>query len=191
MVYIYNNSCKMQVEKTPLKDCFIITPTVHADSRGYFLESFNQEKFNKALQTNINFVQDNESKSSKGVLRGLHFQTEKYAQAKLVRVSQGSVLDVCVDIREESPTFGKHFSIVLNTENKKQLFIPRGFAHGFLVLEDQTVFNYKCDNYYNKASEGGIIYNDKTINIDWNFSEEKLIISEKDLQLPTFVTLFK
>ena len=181
----------MLVEETYLKDCFVITPQVYPDSRGYFMESFNQEAFNKALQTNTTFIQDNESKSSKGVLRGLHFQTGVHAQAKLVRVTQGSVLDVCVDIREASPTFGKYFSVVLDAIHKKQLFVPRGFAHGFLVLEDHTVFNYKCDNYYNKTAEGGIIYNDKTINIDWNFPEEGLIFSEKDLKLPTFEKLFK
>lgn len=181
----------MLVEETYLKDCFVITPQVFTDSRGYFMESFNQQAFNKAINTNINFVQDNESKSSKGVLRGLHFQTGAYAQSKLVRVTQGSVLDVCVDLREQSPTFGKSFSVVLSANNKKQLFVPRGFAHGFLVLENQTVFNYKCDNYYHKPSEAGIIYNDKHININWNFSEEELILSEKDLQLPTFEKLFK
>ncbi|MGB1307421.1 MAG: dTDP-4-dehydrorhamnose 3,5-epimerase [Oceanihabitans sp.] len=181
----------MQVEETNLKGCFVITPEVYADSRGYFMESFNQEKFNKAINNQTTFVQDNESKSSKGVLRGLHFQKGENAQAKLVRVTQGSVLDVCVDLREESPTFGSYFSIVLNAIQKKQLFVPRGFAHGFLVLENNTVFNYKCDNYYNKAAEGGIIYNDKTLNIDWNFPEEALIFSNKDLKLPTFETLFK
>ncbi|WP_452227222.1 dTDP-4-dehydrorhamnose 3,5-epimerase [Lacinutrix cladophorae] len=181
----------MLVEETYLKDCFVITPKVHLDSRGYFMESFNQETFNKAIQNKIVFVQDNESKSSKGVLRGLHFQTGAHAQAKLVRVTQGSVLDVCVDLRETSPTFGKYFSVVLDAIQKKQLFIPRGFGHGFLVLEDHTVFNYKCDNYYNKSAEAGIIYNDKTINIDWGFPREALIFSEKDLQLPTFEKLFK
>jgi len=181
----------MRAEETHLKDCFVITPEVYLDSRGYFMESFNQETFNKALQTNTVFVQDNESKSSRGVLRGLHLQTGVHGQAKLVRVTQGSVLDVCVDLRKDSPTFGEHFSIVLDAIDKKQLFVPRGFAHGFVVLEDQTVFNYKCDNYYNKASESGIIYNDATINIDWNLPEEAFILSDKDLELPTFEKLFK
>ncbi len=181
----------MRAEETHLKDCFVITPEVYLDSRGYFMESFNQETFNKVLQTNTVFVQDNESKSSRGVLRGLHLQTGVHGQAKLVRVTQGSVLDVCVDLRKDSPTFGEHFSIVLDAIDKKQLFVPRGFAHGFVVLEDQTVFNYKCDNYYNKASESGIIYNDATINIDWNLPEEAFILSDKDLELPTFEKLFK
>lgn len=175
----------MRVEETYLKGCFVITPNVIKDQRGYFFESFNKEVFENKTGLKVNFVQDNESLSSKGVLRGLHFQVGDYAQAKLVRVIKGSVLDVCVDLRKDSPTFGGHFSITLDAIEKRQLFIPRGFAHGFLVLENNTIFSYKCDNYYNKASERGIIYNDKTLNIDWGFPSKKLTLSEKDKNLPT------
>ncbi len=178
----------MIVEETYLKGCFVITPKVFEDERGYFFENFNKKIFEKETGVVIDFVQDNQSLSSKGVLRGLHFQSGKFEQAKLVRVIKGSVLDFCVDLRKDSPTFGKHFSIILDVVEKKQLFIPRGFAHGFLVLEDNTIFSYKCDNYYNKASEKGIIYNDETLNIDWKFSKENLILSEKDRALPTFKT---
>ncbi|MFD1615861.1 dTDP-4-dehydrorhamnose 3,5-epimerase [Gelatiniphilus marinus] len=178
----------MTVEETYLKGCFTITPKVIKDERGYFFESFNKAQFEAQTGIFANFVQDNQSQSSKGVLRGLHFQTGKYSQAKLVRVITGSVLDVCVDLRQESLTFGKHFSIVLDAKVNKQLYIPKGFAHGFLVLEDHTIFSYKCDNYYNKASEKGIIYNDKTLNIDWNFPTENLILSKKDKALPTLET---
>ena len=181
----------MTVKETNLKGCYIIKPKIFNDQRGYFFESFNLNKFNELTNSNIAFVQDNESCSSKGVLRGLHYQEYEYAQAKLVRVIKGSVLDVVVDIRENSPTFGEHFSIELSAENKTQLFIPRGFAHGFLVLEDQTIFSYKCDNYYNKAAERGIIFNDITLKIDWQFNISELILSEKDKELPTFETLFK
>lgn len=181
----------MTVEKTPLKDCFVITPKVFRDDRGYFFESFNQREFEKKTGLSINFVQENQSKSHKNVLRGLHFQEGEHAQAKLVSVIHGKVLDVIVDIRKDSKTFGNHFSIILDSINKKQLFIPRGFAHGFLALEDNTVFNYKCDNYYNKNSEKGMIYNDAYLNIDWNYSKEKYILSEKDIKLPTFKSLFK
>lgn len=174
----------MYVVETKLKGCFIIQPTIFNDSRGYFFESFNQEKFNKAVGQNINFVQDNESFSSKGVLRGLHFQTGVYAQAKLVRVVKGKVLDVAVDIRKKSITFGQHISVELSADNKKQLFVPRGFAHGFVVLSDTAIFSYKCDNFYNKEAEKGIIYNDKDLNIDWQLKNEDFIISDKDLILP-------
>lgn len=180
----------MKVEETYLKGCYVITPTVFEDERGYFYESFNADAFKQATNINVNFVQDNVSKSSKGVLRGLHFQKGTHAQAKLVKVIKGSVLDVCVDIRKDSITFGKHFSIVLNELNKKQLYVPRGFAHGFHVLEDNTIFSYKCDNYYNKEAEGGILYNDKQLNIDWSISNQ-IILSEKDKNLPTFKILFQ
>ena len=149
------------------------------------MESFNQAVFKEGLNRDINFVQDNESYSSKGVLRGLHYQKGDYAQAKLVRVIKGKILDVVVDLRADSPTFSKHMSIELSEDNKTQLFIPRGFAHGFLVLSDTAIFSYKCDNFYNKASEGGIIYNDKDLNIDWKLDEKEFIVSEKDLELPT------
>jgi dTDP-4-dehydrorhamnose 3,5-epimerase len=173
----------MLVENTNLKDCFIIQPKVMYDNRGYFFESFNKKAFKKFTGIEIDFVQDNQSESSKGVLRGLHFQIGDYEQAKLVRVIKGSVLDVCVDLRQNSETYLKHFSLVLSDENKKQLFIPKGFAHGFVVLEDDTIFSYKCDNYYHKESERGIIYNDTDLDIDWILNEQELIVSEKDQAL--------
>lgn len=176
----------MLVKETNLKGCYILQPKIFKDKRGYFTESFNQKTFNQLTGLSVNFVQDNESQSSRGVLRGLHFQKGEFAQAKLVRVVKGSVLDVAVDLRLNSDTFGKHFSIILSGTNKTQLYIPRGFAHGFVVLEDNTIFNYKCDNYYNKASEGGIIYNDKNLNIDWSLPKTDLIISDKDLMLSSF-----
>ncbi len=181
----------MKVEETYLKGCYIITPKVFKDDRGYFLETFNEKLFLKETGIKTDFVQDNLSKSSKGVIRGLHFQVGTSAQAKLVQVIEGKVLDVCVDLRKNSPTFGKYFSIYLDGLNKQQLYVPRGFAHGFIVLENNTIFSYKCDNYYDKASESGIIFNDKTLNIDWGFSEEEMIISEKDKNLLTFKNLFK
>ena len=181
----------MKIKETYLKGCFVISPNVIEDERGYFFESFNYQSFKNLTGIDQNFVQDNQSKSSCGVLRGLHYQTGDYAQAKLVRVIKGKVLDVCVDIRAGSDTFGKYFSIILDDIEKKQLYIPRGFAHGFLVLEDETIFSYKCDNYYNRSSEKGILYSDPTIRIDWNFPEEKLILSNKDKHVPTFETIFK
>ncbi|WP_323787445.1 dTDP-4-dehydrorhamnose 3,5-epimerase [Psychroserpens sp.] len=180
----------MKVEETQFEGCFIISPKIFRDERGYFFESFNKARFQKLTGINVEFVQDNQSKSSKGVLRGLHFQAGPYEQAKIVTVINGSVLDVCVDLRPNSKSFGKHFSMILDGIDKKQLFIPRGFAHGFLVLEDETVFSYKCDNYYNQDSERGIIYNDKTLNIDWLNKTEDLILSDKDSKLPTFESLF-
>ena len=181
----------MTVEDIYLKGCFIITLPIFKDERGYFTESFNKYNFEKLTGIHTNFVQDNLSKSSKGVLRGLHFQTGKNAQAKLVQVIKGKVLDVCVDIRDESPTYGQYFSIILDDIKKKQLYVPRGFAHGFLVLEDDTIFSYKCDNYYNKEAERGIIYNDEILSINWNYPEDELIISSKDMQLPAFKNVFK
>ncbi len=174
----------MRVEQTPLKDCFIIHDTVFEDERGYFFESFNKQRFYKETGLDINFVQDNQSRSVRGVLRGLHFQTGDAAQAKLVRVLRGEVLDVAVDIRRSSPTFGLYYSVVLSESSRTQFFIPRGFAHGFVVLSQQADFFYKCDNYYNKASEGGVIYNDAEINIDWQIKNEELIVSKKDMELP-------
>lgn len=176
----------MKATETFLKGCFVITPSIYQDGRGYFSETFNSKAFKDLVGFDVNFVQDNESMSSKGVLRGLHFQKGIYAQAKLVRVIKGSVLDVVVDLRAQSETYGKHFSIELSEENKTQLFVPRGFAHGFLVLENETIFSYKCDNFYNKASEGGIIYNDEQLGIDWRLSDDSLILSEKDKNLPNF-----
>lgn len=170
---------------TPISDCFIIEPKVILDERGYFMESFNEKTFQNGVGQEVHFVQDNQSFSTKGVLRGLHYQTGIHGQAKLVRVLSGEVLDVAVDIRPESLTFGKHVSVLLSGENQKQFFVPRGFAHGFLVLSETATFFYKCDNFYNKESEGGIIYNDATLNIDWQFPTDDLIISEKDTVLPS------
>lgn len=175
----------MNFIETKLQGCFIIEPKIILDERGYFMESFNENTFQKGIGKEVHFVQDNQSYSSKGVLRGLHYQTGDYAQAKLVRVLQGEVLDVAVDIRPNSPTFGQYEAILLSSENQKQFFVPRGFAHGFLVLSETATFFYKCDNFYNKESEGGITYNDKTIGIDWQFELENLIISEKDKVQPT------
>lgn len=169
---------------TKLEGCYIIEPKVIKDDRGYFMESFNENTFQKGIGQKIHFVQDNQSFSSKGVLRGLHYQLGEHSQAKLVRVLSGEVLDVAVDIRPNSKTFGEHVSVLLSADNQTQLFVPRGFAHGFLVLSETATFFYKCDNFYNKESEGGIIYNDKTINIDWGFPENELIISEKDKVQP-------
>jgi len=170
---------------TKLEGCFIIEPKIIKDERGYFMESFNEKTFQQGVNQEVHFVQDNQSYSSKGVLRGLHYQTGEHAQAKLVRVLEGKVLDVAVDIRPSSPTFGQYEAVLLSDENQKQFFVPRGFAHGFLVLSERAVFFYKCDNFYDKESEGGIIFNDKAINIDWNFPTEQLIISEKDKMQPT------
>lgn len=169
---------------TKLQGCFIIEPKVIQDERGYFMESFNEKAFQQGTGQPVHFVQDNQSFSSKGVLRGLHYQTGEHAQAKLVRVLHGEVLDVAVDIRPDSPTFGQYEAVILSSENQRQFFVPRGFAHGFLVLSERAVFFYKCDNFYNKESEGGIIFDDKTININWNFPTAELIISEKDKVQP-------
>ncbi len=176
----------MKVIKTNLEGCYVINPTVFEDDRGYFFESFNQNKFQELTGIQVSFVQDNQSYSSKGTLRGLHYQRADSAQAKLVRVISGKVLDVVVDIRPDSPTFGKTFSIELSAENKTQLFVPRGFAHGFVVLSETATFLYKCDNFYDKASEGGIYFADTTLNIDWKLPENELILSEKDKVLPAF-----
>lgn len=174
----------MIIKETKLKGCFIFEPKVFQDERGYFLESYNKKVFNDLIEQNIDFVQDNESFSSKGVLRGLHYQIGEFAQAKLVRVIKGTVLDIAVDIRKESKTFGKHVAIELSEDNKKQLFIPRGFAHGFIVLSNTAIFSYKTDNFYNKESEGGIIYNDPALNIDWQLPQDEFIVSGKDILLP-------
>ena len=176
----------MKVEHTILKDCFIITDTVFGDNRGYFFESFHKQKFFHHTGLDINFIQDNQSSSTKGVLRGIHFQTGENAQAKLVRVIKGEVLDVAVDLRPDSPTYGSYVSAILSDTNHKQFFIPRGFGHAFIVLSDEATFFYKCDNYYNKASEGGIIFNDPELAIDWQLPSSEILLSEKDLQLPSF-----
>ncbi len=174
----------MHIEHTKLADCYIIHNTVFTDSRGYFFESFNEGVFNKLTDLNIHFIQDNQSFSTKGVLRGLHFQQGSFAQAKLVRVISGHVLDVAVDIRVGSPTYGEHVAIELSADNNKQIFIPRGFAHGFVVLSDQAGFFYKCDNYYNKESEAGLLYNDPSLHINWMINEKELHLSEKDMMNP-------
>lgn len=163
----------------------IVEPTVFEDSRGYFFESYNQQLFQQQGVA-PNFVQDNQSKSSYGVIRGLHYQLHPHAQAKLVRVLEGAILDVAVDIRKASPTYGQHFALELSAENKKQLFIPEGFAHGFSVLSETAVVLYKCNTFYNKASEGGIRFNDPALAIDWKVDLSKAVISDKDLQLPDF-----
>jgi dTDP-4-dehydrorhamnose 3,5-epimerase len=169
----------MNIEKTPITGLLIITPKIFSDDRGYFYESYNKERFAEAGITD-DFVQDNESKSSFGVIRGLHYQLEPFAQSKLVRVLKGSVYDIAVDIRKGSPTFGKWFGIELTGENKKQFYIPKGFAHGFSVLSKEAVFSYKCNNNYNPGSERGIAYNDPTLNINWEVDIKDAIISEKD-----------
>lgn len=172
---------------TPIADLFVIEPKIWKDSRGYFYESFSANAFAQA-GISATFVQDNQSFSQKGTLRGLHAQKDPYAQGKLVRVIQGKVLDVAVDIRKASPTYGQHFSVILSGENHKQLWVPPGFLHGFLTLEDQTIFTYKVTNYYDKDSEIGLIWNDPDININWseNIQPEELLLSEKDTILPAF-----
>ena len=174
----------MTFTRTAIPDVVIIEPKVHGDSRGYFVETFRQDKLEEFLGYKINFCQDNESKSSKGVLRGLHYQLPPHAQTKLVRVIQGRVLDVAVDIRRNSPTFGKYVAVLLSAENKKQLLVPRGFAHGFVVLEDDTIFAYKVDNYYSPECDRGIAFNDPALNIDWMLKTEELKLSAKDTKQP-------
>ena len=178
----------MEIQPTALEECFVIIPTVFEDARGCFFESFNQQVFFEKTKIRIHFVQDNQSRSSYGVLRGLHLQTGKYTQAKLIRVLNGEILDVAVDIRKDSPTLGQHISMVLSEENKKQLFIPKGFAHGFVVLSKQAEVLYKCDNYYARDYEAGIIYNDPGLKIDWKVPDSDIILSEKDKKLPNFNT---
>lgn len=175
----------MTIKHTFIKDCFLLTPTVFNDERGSFFEAFNQKAFRELSNLDIQFVQDNQSVSKKNVLRGLHLQLGEHSQSKLVRVIKGEVLDVCVDVRKGSKTFGKHISHKLSDKNNHQLFIPKGCAHGFLVLSEEAIVNYKCDAFYNKASESGIIYNDSELNIDWSLSHENIILSEKDTKLPT------
>ena len=174
----------MTFTRTAIPDVVIIEPKVHGDSRGYFVETFRQDKLEEFLGYQINFCQDNESKSSKGVLRGLHYQLPPFAQTKLVRVIHGRVLDVAVDIRKNSPTFGKYVAVELSGENKKQLVVPRGFAHGFVVLEDDTIFAYKVDNYYSPECDRGIAFDDKNLNIDWILNHNELNLSAKDTKQP-------
>jgi len=174
----------MNIIKTPLEGCVVIEPKIFNDSRGYFFESFNQKTFTNLTGHYLPFVQDNQSYSTKGTLRGLHLQMGDHAQSKLVRVTLGEVLDVAVDLRKASSTYGQYYSVALSESNHRQFFIPRGFAHGFVVLSEVAIFQYKCDNYYNKASEGGIHFSDPTLNIDWKFSAEELMVSDKDKELP-------
>ncbi|MBL0308171.1 MAG: dTDP-4-dehydrorhamnose 3,5-epimerase [Bacteroidetes bacterium] len=175
----------MPFVETGFQGLKVFEPRVFADSRGYFFESFNKNIFREA-GIDVEFVQDNESRSQRGVLRGLHYQLNPIAQAKLVRVVEGEVLDIVLDIRQGSPTYGKNYRIRLSEENKKQLYIPRGFAHGFSVLSENAIFQYKCDNYYSKESEGGILYNDPALQIDWGIEVSSAIISDKDKVLPLF-----
>lgn len=174
----------MKFTRTAIPDVVVIEPQVHGDERGYFVETFRADKLEEFLGYKINFCQDNESKSSRGVLRGLHYQLHPAAQTKLVRVISGRVLDVAVDIREGSPTFGKHVAVELSGENKKQMLVPRGFAHGFVVLEDDTVFSYKVDNYYSPENDRGIAFDDGVLNIDWKVGHEELNLSAKDKVQP-------
>lgn len=178
----------MKVTETKLKGCYILEPTVFEDSRGYFFESYNENKLEEILGYKPTFVQDNQSRSSYGVVRGLHMQAREYAQAKLVRVIEGSVIDVAVDVRPNSKTYGESVAIELSADNKKQLFIPRGFLHGFSVISEKATFFYKCDNNYNKASEDGVNPLDDELNIDWKIAIDQMIISEKDQEAQSFST---
>ena len=180
----------MEIIKTPIKDLVVIKPRVFADARGFFFETYNEERYREAGITQ-QFVQDNISKSSYGVVRGLHFQKPPYSQAKLVQVIEGAVLDVAVDLRSDSATYGQWHAVELTAENHLQFLIPRGFAHGFAVLSETAIFTYKCDNLYHPESEGGIIYNDPTLNIDWRIPADKALISEKDTKHPLFKDLEK
>ena len=178
----------MNLRKTKIEDLVILKPTIFKDKRGYFIESYNQNNVSKLLG-NINFLQDNESESYRGVLRGLHFQNPPYAQSKLVRCVKGIVLDVALDLRKNSKTYGQFEATILSEENKEQLFIPKGFAHGFIVLSESAIFSYKTDNYYNPESESGVIWNDHDLKIDWKIKLTKIIVSEKDTKLSTFSNL--
>ena len=180
----------MIVKKTDLNGCFVLYPEVYRDRRGWFVETFNKKVLENELGYSPTFVQDNQSVSNKNVLRGLHFQKGIYSQAKIVRVVKGRILDVIVDLREDSATFGKHIAMELSDEKAVMIFIPKGMAHGFLTLEDHTIFAYKCDAYYHPEAEGGIIYNDPDLGIDWGVPSSDLILSDKDLQLPSFRDLF-
>lgn len=177
----------MNIEQTPLAGCIVLTPKVFGDNRGEFVLNFNKKEFEEVIGQQIDFVLENQSTSKYGVIRGLHLQKGTFAQAKLVRCIKGKILDVVVDFRKESPTYLKHFSIELTSENKKQIFIPRGFLHGFSVLEDNSTVVYKCDNYYNPNSEFGIIYNDETFNINWKIKDKDVNLSEKDSLLKSFM----
>ncbi len=175
----------MKVTSTKFQGLFILEPEVIQDHRGYFMESYSHKKL-KIFDIDYNFVQDNQSKSSYGVLRGLHFQNPPYAQTKLIRAISGSILDAVVDIRKSSKTYGQHFAIELSSENKRQLLVPKGFAHGFSVLSETAEILYKCDNYYNKESEGGLMFDDPAFNIDWNISRNEILLSSKDQKYESF-----
>ncbi|MBO7261342.1 MAG: dTDP-4-dehydrorhamnose 3,5-epimerase [Alistipes sp.] len=179
----------MAVIKTAIEGVLIIEPQIFGDERGYFFESYNEERFLSETGIAVHFVQDNESRSKRGVVRGFHFQRPPHAQAKLVRVVKGKVVDVAVDIRTGSPTYGKYVAVELSEDNHRQLFIPRGMAHGFVVMSDEAIFQYKCDNYYHPESEGAIAWNDPTIGMDWGVAEADIILSEKDRQNPTLAEL--
>ncbi|MCG9793917.1 dTDP-4-dehydrorhamnose 3,5-epimerase [Flavobacterium algicola] len=175
----------MKVDTTPIQDLVVITPIVFEDERGYFMESYNENKL-KDLGVDIDFVQDNQSFSKRGTLRGLHYQNPPFAQTKLIRVLEGEIIDVAVDLRKDSPTFGQSFSVKLTSENKKQLLVPQGFAHGFSVISETALVMYKCDQFYDKASEGGIRFDDQELNIDWGMDLKDAIVSDKDQILPDF-----
>ncbi|WP_159479157.1 dTDP-4-dehydrorhamnose 3,5-epimerase [Chryseobacterium sp. 18068] len=181
----------MKATETKLKGCFILEPTIFEDSRGYFFESYSENKLESILGYKPTFVQDNQSSSSYGVVRGLHMQEGKFAQAKLVRVIDGTVIDVAIDVRPGSPTFGQHVAVELSAENKKQLFIPRGFLHGFSVISETAVFFYKCDNVYDKSSENGVSPTDENLDIDWHIPTHKMIISDKDQKASSFEDFIK
>jgi len=176
----------MKFTKQKIPEVVVVEPQIHGDSRGYFVETFRQDLFEAAIGYKVNFVQDNESKSSKGVLRGLHFQLAPHAQSKLVRVISGSVLDVAVDIRQGRKTFGQHVAVELTAENKKQMFVPRGFAHGFVVLSESATFAYKVDNYYSPECERGLAFDDPELNIDWQLPTDQLQLSAKDTKQPSW-----
>ena len=180
----------MKIEETPLQDVYLVRPRIFEDARGYFFETFNRQQVKGTVLESYNWVQENESQSTKGVLRGLHFQTGEFSQAKLIRVVLGEVFDVAVDLRRGSATFGKWFGSILSSENKTQMLIPRGFAHGFLVLSDVATFSYKCDNYYDPGKESGIMYDDPDIGIEWPESKE-LVISERDQNLGSFRSAYQ
>lgn len=180
---IYNSYSRMNVIETKIPGVVVVEPRLFRDARGYFFESFNQQEFDAKVTPTV-FVQDNESKSSYGVVRGLHFQKPPYAQAKLVRVIKGAVLDVAVDIRRGSPTYGQHVAVELTEENHRQFFIPRGFAHGFSVLSPEAIFQYKCDNFYHPEAEGAVAWNDPALGIDWRIPMEQVVLSEKDSKHP-------
>ncbi len=181
----------MHISETQLKGCYILEPEIFEDERGMFFESYKKNEFERVTGQNINFVQHNHSVSRRGVLRGLHLQTGEHAQSKLITVVKGEVLDVVVDFREDSKTFGQHFTLRLSGSNKKSIFIPKGMAHGFLTFSEEAIFTYQCDAYYHPASESGILYSDESLNIDWEYPKEALVLSEKDKKLPTVKELYR